>query len=119
MAEVPGAGQLAAAGLASVALGFVGRLVALRLGAPGLVLVVPAWPTGCCRDWRSSAVMYEMVAGSRRPRRGRSRGHQGGITTLLGAMAVLLAIATGAVLGETMASPLDRRIISQRRARRR
>ena len=41
------------------------------------------------------------------------------MTTLLGASAAALAIATGAVLGESMAAPLDRGIIRQRRARRR
>ena len=34
---------------------------------------------------------------------------QSGITTLLGAFAVLLAIATGTVLGDVLASPWDRR----------
>ena len=34
---------------------------------------------------------------------------QSGITTLLGAFAVLLAIATGTVLGDVIASPWDRR----------
>ena len=35
---------------------------------------------------------------------------QSGLTTLLGAVAVLLAIATGTVLGEILASPWDRQI---------
>ena len=34
---------------------------------------------------------------------------QSGITTMLGAGATLLAIATGTVFGEILASPLDRR----------
>ncbi len=34
---------------------------------------------------------------------------QSGITTLLGAGAILLAIATGTVFGEILASPFDRR----------
>ena len=44
---------------------------------------------------------------------------QGGITTLLGAMAVLLAIAAGSVLGEFLAAPFDRSAVQKRRARRR
>ena len=35
---------------------------------------------------------------------------QSGVTTLFGAFAVLLAIATGTVLGELLASPWDRQI---------
>jgi hypothetical protein len=44
---------------------------------------------------------------------------QGGITTLLGAMAVLLAIATGTTLGDFLGAPFDHRVVQKRRARRR
>ena len=51
--------------------------------------------------------LYELVAGQ-----WDSPGSltiQSGLTTLLGAGAVLLAIATGTVFGEILASPWDRR----------
>lgn len=58
--------------------------------------------------------------GRGRGRSGQPRGgHQGGITTLLGAMAVLLAIATGSTLGELLGAPFDNRMVQKRRARRR
>ena len=66
--------------------------------------------------------MYELVSGTVVGQGGRRASRPrppGGVTTLLGASAAALAIATGAVLGETMAAPLDRGIIRQRRARRR
>ena len=111
-----GFGQLSAAGVAALVLGCAGRLLALRLGAPALVLVVP----GSYSLLPGLAIfrgLYEMVNGS-----GRDSGSlslQGGITTLLGAMAVLLAIAAGSVLGDFLASPFDNRIVQKRRARRR
>jgi uncharacterized membrane protein YjjP (DUF1212 family) len=114
--RVDGSGPLAAAGIAALVLGFAGRLLALRLGAPAMVLVVP----GSYSLLPGLAIfrgLYEMVNGS-----GADAGTlslQGGITTLLGAMAVLLAIAAGSVLGDFLASPFDHRIVQKRRARRR
>jgi uncharacterized membrane protein YjjB (DUF3815 family) len=116
IATVPGAGALTAAGVASVVLGFVGRLVALRLGAPAMVLVVPA-SYALLPGLAIFRGLYEMVRAS-------SEGAgvltlQGGITTLLGAMAVLLAIATGTTLGDFLGAPFDHRVVQKRRARRR
>jgi hypothetical protein len=42
---------------------------------------------------------------------------QGGLTTLLGAMAVLLAVAAGSVLGDYLAAPFDRTLVQKRRVR--
>jgi uncharacterized membrane protein YjjB (DUF3815 family) len=114
--RVEGFGQLSAAGIAALVLGVAGRLLALRLGAPALVLVVPG-SYGLLPGLAIFRGLYEMVNGS-----GPSAGSlslQGGITTLLGAMAVLLAIAAGSVLGELLASPFDHRMVQKRRARRR
>ena len=116
VAAVPGAGALAAAGLASIALGFVGRLIALRLGAPSMVLVVPA-SYGLLPGLAIFRGLYEMVTSSSAD--AGSLSLQGGITTLLGAMAVLLAIATGSTLGELLGAPFDNRMVQKRRARRR
>jgi uncharacterized membrane protein YjjP (DUF1212 family) len=116
VSRVEGLGQLAAAGVAATVLGCVGRLAALRMGAPAMVLAVPA-SYGLLPGLAIFRGLYEMVNGSASGAGTLSM--QGGITTLLGAMAVLLAIAAGSVLGEFLAEPFDRRIVQKRRARRR
>ena len=114
VSKVDGLEQLAAAGAAATVLGCLGRLGALRLGAPAMVLVVPA-TYGLLPGLAIFRGLYEMVNGSR-PDAG-SLSLQGGLTTLLGAMAVLLAIAAGSVLGELLAAPFDHRMVQKRRAR--
>jgi uncharacterized membrane protein YjjP (DUF1212 family) len=116
IALVPGAGALTGVGLASIVLGLVGRLVAMRLGAPAMVLVVPA-SFALLPGLAIFRGLYEMVTSS--SAESGSLSLQGGITTLLGAMAVLLAIATGTTLGELLGAPFDNRIVQKRRARRR
>lgn len=116
VARVDRLGPLAAAGCAAMVLGFAGRLIALRLGAPAMVLVVPA-SYGLLPGLAIFRGLYEMVNGSSKA--AGSLSLQGGITTLLGAMAVLLAIAAGSVLGEFLAAPFDRGVVQKRRARRR
>jgi uncharacterized membrane protein YjjP (DUF1212 family) len=113
---VPGLGTLTSVGVASTVLGLVGRLLALWLGAPAMVLVVPA-TYGLLPGLAIFRGLYEMVTSSA-PSAG-SLSLQGGITTLLGAMAVLLAIAAGSVLGDFLAAPFDHRLVQKRRARRR
>ena len=106
-----GIGAIAATGVAAVALGAAGRLVAARLGAPSMVLVVPA-SFALLPGLTIFRGLYELVAAG-----GDSPGSltiQSGLTTLLGAGAILVAIATGTVFGEILASPWDR---SARRAR--
>jgi uncharacterized membrane protein YjjB (DUF3815 family) len=116
VARVEGLGQLSAAGVAAIVLGCAGRLFALRMGAPAMVLVVPA-SYALLPGLAIFRGLYEMVNGSS-PDSG-TLSLQGGLTTLLGAMAVLLAIAAGSVLGEFLAAPFDHRMVQKRRARRR
>ncbi|HSO63807.1 MAG TPA: threonine/serine exporter family protein [Ornithinibacter sp.] len=97
-------GTITATGVAAVALGLVGRFVAGRLDAPSMVLVVPA-SFALLPGLTIFRGLYELVA------QGSQAGAlsvQAGLTTLFGAGAVLLAIATGTVLGEIIASPWDR-----------
>jgi uncharacterized membrane protein YjjB (DUF3815 family) len=115
VSRVEGLGQLAAAGVAATVLGCTGRLIALRLGAPAMVLAVPA-SYGLLPGLAIFRGLYEMVNGSS-PDAG-TLSLQGGLTTLLGAMAVLLAIAAGSVLGEFLAAPFDHRMVQKHRARR-
>ena len=97
-------GTITATGVAAVALGLVGRFVAGRLDVPSMVVVVPA-SFALLPGLTIFRGLYELVA------QGSQAGTlsvQAGLTTLLGAGAVLLAIATGTVLGEILASPWDR-----------
>ena len=97
-------GIITSTGLAAVALGVVGRLVAGRLDAPSMVVVVPA-SFALLPGLTIFRGLYELVA------QGSALGSlsiQAGLTTLLSAGAVLLAIATGTVLGEILATPWDR-----------
>lgn len=102
--RVASIGTITATGVAAVALGLGGRFVAGRLDAPSMVLVVPA-SYALLPGLTIFRGLYELVAqGSQTG----SLSVQAGLTTLLGAGAVLLAIATGTVLGEILASPWDR-----------
>ncbi|AKU15726.1 threonine/serine ThrE exporter family protein [Luteipulveratus mongoliensis] len=110
-------GGTTAIAVAAIVVGVVGRLLALRLGAPALVLVVPA-VSPMLPGLRIFRGMYEAIAGS-------ALGAQSvvppsaGVTSLVGAAATALAISTGVVLGDVLSAPLDRPIVRRRRARRR
>ncbi len=114
--DAGGLGTMTGLAIACAAMGFVGRLLALRLGAPALVLVIPAI-SPLLPGLSIFRGMYELVSGS--------VVGQGdvlaatGVTTLLGASATALAIAAGLVFGDVIAAPFDRRIVRRRRARRR
>ncbi len=62
--------------------------------------------------------MYESVSGSLL---GATRVAQSGVgvTTMLGAVGIALALSTGALLGDVLSAPFDRPIVQRRRARRR
>ncbi|KNX38189.1 threonine/serine exporter family protein [Luteipulveratus halotolerans] len=110
-------GATTAVAIAAVGVGIVGRMLALRLGAPALVLVVPA-VSPLLPGLRIFRGMYEAIAGS-------AVGAEGvadpgtGVASLVGAAAVALAISTGVVLGDVMSARFDRPIVQRRRARRR
>ena len=95
---------------------YVPGLLALRMGAPAMVLVVPA-SYGLLPGLAIFRGLYEMVTHA--SANSGTLSMEGGITTLLGAFAVLLAIATGTVLGEFLGAPFDHRMVQKRRARRR
>jgi len=111
-AENLGIGQRFSPALAAVAIGLLGRVVALRMGAPQLVVAVPAalilLPG--LTIFRSMYVLTieesEILLGA------------GG---MLNAGAIVMGVAAGIVLGDTLARPLTRGLASneRRRARRR
>ncbi|XVX19694.1 threonine/serine ThrE exporter family protein [Actinomycetota bacterium] len=111
-----GLGVITGTGIAGVVIGFLGRLVALRLGAPAMVLTHPATYT-LLPGLAIFRGLYDMAINGRADSGALSI--QTGITTLLGAMATLLAIAAGVTLGEILAAPFDHRIVQARRRRRR
>jgi uncharacterized membrane protein YjjB (DUF3815 family) len=99
-----------------VLIGFFGRLLALRMGAPAVVLVVPA----VAPQLPGFAIfrgMFELVTDSMSPQA--TAVSAAAFPTLLGAVATGLAIGTGTVLGGIFASPLDRQMVRSRRTRRR
>ncbi|MGA8048134.1 MAG: threonine/serine exporter family protein [Dermatophilaceae bacterium] len=107
MTDVVGIGQTSAVGVAAVVVGVLGGLIATRAGAPALTVIIPA-SFGLLPGLTIFRGLYEMVISS-----GPSSGTlsvQAGITTLLGAMATLLAIATGTTLGDIMMNPVGRRM---------
>ncbi|GGB43805.1 hypothetical protein GCM10011492_38530 [Flexivirga endophytica] len=102
--------------VAAIAIGIAGRLIGLRLGAPALVLVVPA-VSPLLPGLRIFRGMYDAVTGSIV---GNSVATQGqAVSTLMGAAAVALAISTGVVMGDVLSAPLDRQALHRRRVRRR
>ncbi|QNN49606.1 threonine/serine exporter family protein [Phycicoccus endophyticus] len=106
-------GVVTGTGLAAVSIGVLGRLVAQRLDAPSMVLVVPA-SFGLLPGLTIFRGLYELVA------EGSDSGlltFQSGLSTLLSAGGVLLAIATGTVLGEFLAAPWDRHMRGSKRPR--
>ncbi|PRY57998.1 uncharacterized membrane protein YjjP (DUF1212 family) [Knoellia remsis] len=104
-------GSVTATGLAAVVVGFAGRIMALRLGAPSMVAVVPA-SFSLLPGLAIFRGLYELVGESAEVG---TLSFQAGVATLLAAAGVLLAIATGTTLGEIFASPWDRRMTRLRR----
>lgn len=115
LTDLLGLGTTSAVGVAGVALGFVGRNLAHRLGAPAMVVVVPA-SFGLLPGLAIFRGLYEMVTTAGLSDPGLLT-IQSGITTLMGAMATLLAIATGTVFGELLAAPFDERMSRRQRGR--
>ena len=105
-------GSVTATGIAAVVIGLAGRLVALRLGSPAMVVVVPA-SFGLLPGLTIFRGLYELVGQSSTDIG--SLSFQAGVATLFGAFGALLAIATGTTLGEIIASPWDSRVGRVRR----
>lgn len=103
LSRVVGIGPITSSGVAAVVIGILGRILAIRMAAPAMVVVAPA-TFGLLPGLTIFRGLYEMVG---QPDVG-GLAIQSGITTLLSAVAILLAIATGSTFGEILASPWDR-----------
>jgi uncharacterized membrane protein YjjP (DUF1212 family) len=109
-------GATTAIAVAAIVIGVLGRLIGLRLGAPALVLVVPA-VSPLLPGLRIFRGMYDAVSGSIIGTSVTTQANA--VSTLMGAAAVALAISTGVVMGDVMSAPLDRQALRRRRVRRR
>lgn len=116
LSGVAGVGSTTAIAIAAIVVGMAGRLFALRLGAPALVLVVPA-VSPMLPGLRIFRGMYEAVSGNIVGTV--SAANSTAIATLIGAAGIALAISSGAVLGDVLSAPFDRREMQRRRFARR
>jgi len=103
-----GLGPTIAPAAAAVAIGFFARIVALSLGAPQLVVAVPS-TLFLLPGLMIFRAMYEIG----------SNVHMmsGGVLELLQATVIILATATGLVLGDSLARPLTSGLKSNERRR--
>lgn len=109
-------GKLSAITLACVLIGFLARRLGNHLRIPAAVLVTPA-VSPLMPGLSIFQGMYQLVLGS--VEKVGSGLTSSGTTTLFGAAATALAIATGAILGESLAAPLDGERRRRRHSRRR
>ncbi len=105
-----GVGYRLAPALAAVLIGALSRVIALRMGAPQLVIAVPAvmflYPgLTIFRSMYSLTIDADLVSN--------------GAVGLFNALTVVLAIAAGVVLGDNLARPFTRKLGSSERQRNR
>jgi uncharacterized membrane protein YjjB (DUF3815 family) len=112
-ADALGIGSRFSPALAAVVIGLLARVVALRMGAPQLVVAVPA-ALILLPGLTIFRSMYVLTIEE-------SEILMGGAGGMLNAGAIVLGVAAGIVLGDTLARPLTRSLASneRRRARRR
>lgn len=118
LSEVLGFGPTIASGVAAAMIGVVGRLIASRVHSIALVITIPA-TFGLLPGLVIFRGLYEMVSASSSSGALGVLTVQSGITTLLGAMATLLAIATGTMLGDLLIGPVGQRWSKERWDKRR
>lgn len=110
-----GVGRVTSAGIAAVVLGFVARLVAIRLDAPSVTLAVPA-SYGLMPGLSIFIGLYQM---STQGDEAFTATTDSGLVAVLAALGVIFAIASGSTLGELLAAPLDSSVAERRRLIRR
>ena len=106
-----GIGRVTATGLAAVVIAFFARLVALRMDAPAITLFVPA-SFGLYPGLGIFVGLYHLT--STDPAGGGS-GLEQGLISVFSSLGVIMAIATGATLGDRLAAPFDAPVAQRRR----
>lgn len=106
-------GRVTAVGIAALVIGFVCRVLALRLRAPAMVLAVPA-SFGLLPGLSIFVGLYRLMVPADGLRT--SLDVQVGVQGLASALGVLVAIAAGTTLGDLLAAPLDSTAWQRRRA---
>ncbi|MBG6180890.1 threonine/serine exporter family protein [Arthrobacter sp. CAN_A1] len=105
-----GVGYRLAPAIAAVLIGMLARIVALRMGAPQLVVAVPAvmflYPGLMVFRSMYGLTIETELAGA-------------GSSSLFNALTIILAIAGGVVLGDNLARPLTKGVSSNERRRNR
>ncbi len=108
LTDLLGVGNSIAAGVAAIVVGVCGRLLASRVNSLAIVITIPA-SFGLLPGLVIFRGLYEMVTAGGSDGALASLTAQSGITTLLGAMMTLLAIATGTMFGDLMIGPVGQR----------
>ncbi|WP_157075001.1 threonine/serine ThrE exporter family protein [Janibacter limosus] len=107
-----GIGRVTATGIAAAAIGFLARYIALRMDAPALTLSVPA-SFGLYPGLGIFIGLYHMSSPATISDGADSTT---GLFSVLAALGVIMAIATGNTLGDRLAAPFDAPVAQRRRA---
>lgn len=106
-----GIGRVTATGVAATLIGFMARIIALRMDSPALTLSLPA-SFGLFPGLGIFISLYHMTS----PGTVGDAANTQGLFGVLGALGVIMAIATGNTLGDRLAAPFDAPVAQRRRA---
>ncbi|NYF97895.1 threonine/serine exporter family protein [Janibacter cremeus] len=103
-----GLGRVTATGIAAVVIGFFARLIALRMDSPSITLFVPA-SFGLYPGLGIFVGLYHLTSSA--------GGYdlERGLVSVFSSLGVIMAIATGATLGDRLAAPLDAPVAQRRK----
>ncbi|WEV77726.1 threonine/serine exporter family protein [Janibacter cremeus] len=103
-----GLGRVTSTGLAAVVIGFFARLIALRMDSPPITLFVPA-SFGLYPGLGIFIGLYHLTSSAG------GYNLEGGLVSVFSSLGVIMAIATGATLGDRLATPLDAPVAQRRK----
>ena len=107
-----GVGRVTATGIAAVIIAFLARVIALRMDAPAITLFVPA-SFGLYPGLGIFVGLYHLT--SSEPAVGGGSSLEQGLIAVFSSLGVIMAIATGATLGDRLAAPFDAPVAQRRR----
>lgn len=103
-----GLGRVTSTGIAAVVIGFFARLIALRMDSPPITLFVPA-SFGLYPGLGIFIGLYHLTSSAG------GYNLEGGLVSVFSSLGVIMAIATGATLGDRLATPLDAPVAQRRK----